>query len=144
MKSRVFFFLLGMMLLQVDVQAQEAVRGTVRDAAERPVAGARVHLLNTLHETVTDLTGSFLLNGIASGRHTLEVSAAGFSTQLVEWMPGRTSELRVILSAASARLDGVVVTAQKREERLQQVPISITALNARAIEAYRLWDIREL
>ncbi len=44
----------------------------------------------------------------------------------------------------SLQLDAVLVTAQKTEESLQQVPFSITAISARQVQQYRLWNSNEL
>ncbi len=38
----------------------------------------------------------------------------------------------------------MVVTAQKNEETLQNIPISITAISAKQVEQYRLWNNKEL
>jgi len=43
-----------------------------------------------------------------------------------------------------AALDTIVVTAQKREESAQNVPISLTAFSSRAIETYRLESLRDI
>jgi iron complex outermembrane receptor protein len=42
------------------------------------------------------------------------------------------------------KLEDVIVTAQKRAERLHNVPFAISSLNAKQIEAYRIWNIKEL
>ena len=50
-------------------------------------------------------------------------------------------------AAQSSRDDGIgeiVVTAQRREQNLQDVPISVTALNAEAIEANRIQNVSDL
>jgi iron complex outermembrane receptor protein len=46
--------------------------------------------------------------------------------------------------AQSTQLEEVVVTAQKREQNLQDVPISVTALTETAMKANRIVDIRDL
>jgi iron complex outermembrane receptor protein len=46
--------------------------------------------------------------------------------------------------AAAPSLEEVVVTAQKREERLQDVPIAISAVGADALEANRVTDLYTL
>ncbi len=46
--------------------------------------------------------------------------------------------------AAPSGLEEIVVTAQKRSENLQQVPISITAFNATALENERVVNINDL
>jgi iron complex outermembrane receptor protein len=39
---------------------------------------------------------------------------------------------------ASKQLDEVIVTAEKKEENVQAIPSSISALNAKSINDYRL------
>ncbi|MET3667641.1 TonB-dependent receptor [Caulobacter sp. 1776] len=41
-------------------------------------------------------------------------------------------------------LDTIIVTAQKREEAAQGVPISLTAFSGRAVETYRLESLRDI
>jgi len=47
-------------------------------------------------------------------------------------------------SSASGRLEEVTVTARKREESLQDIPISMTALTAEQIEAADAYDVRDI
>ncbi len=48
------------------------------------------------------------------------------------------------VGATDAGLDVIVVTAQKREQNLQDVPIAVTALGEEALEAQRVFTISEL
>jgi iron complex outermembrane receptor protein len=45
---------------------------------------------------------------------------------------------------ASAELEEVVVTAEKREENLQVVPVAVTALTTQALETIRYRDVKDL
>lgn len=45
---------------------------------------------------------------------------------------------------SSYKLEDVIVTAQKRAEKLHNVPFAISSLNAKQIEDYRIWNIKEL
>ena len=47
-------------------------------------------------------------------------------------------------AATGPSLEEVVVTAQKREERLQDVPVAISAVGADALEANRVTDLYTL
>lgn len=47
-------------------------------------------------------------------------------------------------SSAEAVLDEVIVTAQKRTENLQEVPVAITAITAETIENYRIVTIADI
>src|SRR5204863_9593779 len=57
---------------------------------------------------------------------------------------GENESLTVQLPEAGVQLDAVWVSAQKREELLQRVPLSITALSSRQVQQYRLWNSNEL
>lgn len=48
----------------------------------------------------------------------------------------------LIRSNAQTQLDSVTVTAEKREASLQKVPISVTAVTGKQVDAFRLWDIK--
>jgi len=48
----------------------------------------------------------------------------------------------LIQSTAQTQLDSVTVTAEKREAPLQKVPISVTAIGSKQVDAFRLWDIK--
>lgn len=55
--------------------------------------------------------------------------------------PARTSEAA---PAEPTALDTIIVTAQKREEAAQGVPISLSAYSSRAVETYRLESLRDI
>ena len=83
-----------------------ALTGTVRDAAGRPVRGARAAVRGTAAEGVAGDDGGFTLRGLPAGTRTLEVRAAGFALQrvAVDLAPGRAA-------AADVRLDRVASLA---------------------------------
>ncbi len=49
-----------------------------------------------------------------------------------------------VAEAEPTALDTIIVTAQKREEAAQGVPISLTAFSGRAVETYRLESLRDI
>lgn len=49
-----------------------------------------------------------------------------------------------VAEAEPTALDTIIVTAQKREEAAQGVPISLTAFSGRAIDTYRLESLRDI
>ncbi|MGH7730638.1 MAG: carboxypeptidase-like regulatory domain-containing protein, partial [Candidatus Eiseniibacteriota bacterium] len=80
-------------------EGETRVCGEVRDAAERPVAGARVVLTDLGRTTTTDAAGRFCL-GAPKGEHPLTVMAVGYreSRQNVR-AEGREADVRVTLAA---------------------------------------------
>ena len=63
-------------------------------------------------------------------------SAAVFSTAVQAQQPSR--------GGASALLEEVVVTARKREEGAQEVPLSVTAFNSDQIETLKVRDLTNI
>jgi len=55
--------------------------------------------------------------------------------------PGETTDAT---SSSPALLGDIIVTAQKREQRLQDVPVSITALQGRQLEELKITDLRSV
>lgn len=126
-------------------QAQFLITGAVRDAAAKPVAGASVYLLNTGRGAVSSADGRFEIQATAPGTYTIEFSAVGYASanKKVVVRNGIVS-VDAVLQQTTYRLNDIVVTAQKREEVVQSLPLSITALSAKKTEDYRLWNSKDL
>jgi iron complex outermembrane receptor protein len=145
MMSKIITLILSLAILHGARAQVHTLSGTVTGDGGRPLAGAAVYLLNTPLATTTDTEGSFRLSPIFAGRYTLRVTATGYADlhREVE-TAGVQSDVRIALERPYKRLDAVVVSAQKIEEGLQRLPLSVTALTARRVEEYRLWHAREL
>ncbi|MFZ9302739.1 MAG: TonB-dependent receptor [Sediminibacterium sp.] len=50
----------------------------------------------------------------------------------------------IISISALAQLDTVLVTAQKKTELLQKVPLAVSTFNSKQINAYRIWNIKDI
>lgn len=144
--KKLFLFLLSA-TFTVNAFSQQSVKisGTITDASSRGIAGASVRLLNSSVGTVTDQKGLFTLPSVDPGSFTLQISANGFADCSRSLNTSTASiPLSIQLQLSPKMLDQVVVTAQKTEELLQEIPASITALSARQVEEYRLWNNKEL
>lgn len=145
-KYSMSFLILFCIVASATAQKQFSVAGTVSDGGGAPIAGASVIILNTNWGTITDKAGRFKMTGFSSGQYLLQVSAVGYTTINEKIHIDNTDFTlpALVLNEADARLDAVVVTAQKREEQLQNVPFSVTALSARDVKAYRLWNAKDI
>ncbi|PZR22949.1 MAG: hypothetical protein DI535_25100 [Citrobacter freundii] len=125
--------------------AQSVLNITVQDNKGKPVPGAYLHLLNTNHEGYADEKGMVGFASVSAGDYILLVRSAGFNavTKEVEIRSGASS-LVIELTQDSKQLETVIVTAQKKEEVLQSLPASISVLNARTVDAFRLWQAKDL
>ncbi|HRI22098.1 MAG TPA: TonB-dependent receptor plug domain-containing protein, partial [Panacibacter sp.] len=136
--------LLALLILNIAAFGQN-VTGKITDSKQQPVSDAFIHLLNTNAFAFSDAQGIFILKNITAGTYTVSVSAAsyaGINEELV--VTGNGGELNVQLADAAGQLDAVIVTAQKKEESLQNIPVSISAIYAKQVQQYRLWNSKEL
>ena len=140
--------LFGGMLIYFSVFSQQVItiQGNIKDERSNPVRYASVYLLNSNFFAVTDTLGAFMIKNIPEGNYTVVASAIGYATinkTINLTHEGKTS-FDFQLIDASKQLDEVIVTAEKKEENVQTIPSSISALNAKSINDYRLWNSKDI
>jgi iron complex outermembrane receptor protein len=121
--------LLATLAAPLAAQSSATVRGTVTDAQRgQPIDNALVGVLTRPERTTSDESGRFSLR-LPAGSHTLVITALGMrpDTQQVTLAADAIVSLDIALERAAARLASTLVTAQKRTQELQEVPISISA-----------------
>jgi len=140
-----YFTIVFLIFCQLFTQAQTKYSGVIRDERGKPVSAATIHLLNTQVSVVSSDFGLFQLPVLPAGVYSAEISSVGFARveKKIKFPLGADS-LIFILSPSVTQLDAVVVTAEKQESNIQNVPVSITALSSRDIQAYRLWASADL
>jgi iron complex outermembrane receptor protein len=126
-------------ILSGSIWAQSAnLSGTVRDAAGAVVPNANVVLTGdngTRREAVSCDDGTFTFGQLSPGVYTLRVEASGFralvreNVEITDSNPVLDFNLEV-----GAVSEAVTVTAQRQEENLQDVPISLRPFSNREIE----------
>ena len=126
-------------------QGGSILKGRVLSETSDPVANVNVYLLNTSYKASTAADGSFSFSGVPAGPYILSLSKKGFSeiTRSIE-MAGEDIELELILPSKLERLEEVVVTAQKREEVVQEIPLSITSLSYDAVKQRQIENVNDL
>lgn len=124
-------------------QDKGSVSGTVTDDHQNPLAGATITVEGAAASTTTDQNGSFQLSKLPVGKQVLKVSYVGFTA--MEWpvevtAAGNRTKI-VMAGSATVALTDVIVTTQKRSERLLEVPIAITGVDAKTIQQLGLKDL---
>ena len=127
-------------------QSLVTIQGNIKDERSSPVSYASVYLLNSNFFAVSDTSGRFMIKNIPEGNYTLVVSAVGYATinEVIQITKQGQTPFDLQLTDASRQLDEVIVTAEKKEENVQAIPSSISALNAKSINNYRLWNSKDL
>ncbi len=143
------FFLLSLFcILIISVRAQQKTifTGAVINENNTPLPGSSIYILNKDLGTNADEKGNFIFPDLPEGKYEIQVSSIGYATlnSTVNISKNISGPIKFTLQNASKQLDAVFVSAQKTEEFLQKVPLSITALSSRQVAEFRLWNSEDL
>lgn len=128
--------------------SQVNFKANVTNKQGKPIQGAAAQLLNTSFKVWSDQNGQINFNNVPDGKYELIISAFGFATMTTSIRISRNENVQKINSIEMAetliQLEDVIITSQKKEERLQKVPISITSFNSSEIEKYKFWNNKDI
>lgn len=145
MKKITVLFLILISFYSAYAQSGYRLSGTITDTRNLPLKGVSINLLNTNYLFTSDKNGAFSFINVPAGKYILHVSDLNYAEVSLEvTVSARNSPLNIQLTTNNRRLDEVVVTAQKREEEVQSVPISISTLSARQIQDYKVWNLKDI
>jgi len=124
--------------------AQQTVEGTVTDAETgEPLPSVNIRVEGTTTGTATNAEGRYRV-AVPGPDAVLAFSFVGYERQ--EIRVGDRTTINVQLAPEPGALEDVIVTAQRREERLQDVPVSVATASGEEIAAVQSpgSDIRDL
>ncbi|MEN0047040.1 MAG: TonB-dependent receptor [Bacteroidota bacterium] len=137
--------LVGFLLLHFAGFSQVNIEGEVTNKDGEALAGVTLQVLNSTLNAVTDIEGRFLITKVPEGVHELKIDYLGYATQVKKVTVGTESSMyKIILQEAALQLDEVIVGAQKREERLQKVPLPISSADAKKVESLQVNNFTEV
>jgi len=143
--SRVLFVcLVSVLVCTLSAFGQNEVAGTVMDAETgEPLPSVNIQIQGTTTGTTTDADGRYELQ-VQEPEAVLVFSFVGYERQTVR-VRGR-STIDVQLVPARGALEDVVVTAQRREESIQDVPVSVATTTENEMAAIQSpgSDIRDV
>ena len=125
------------------------VRGRVVDQTGLVMPGADVALTNeaspdTRH-AVTDTEGRFVFAGVPAGTYSVTVTFPGLrraESAGIALRGGDDRTLDDLVLAVEGLEESVMVTARRREENLQDVPMSVTAFSGDTLRELGVRDLR--
>lgn len=105
------------------------------------VLGATILLEGTTYGTSTDLDGNYLIDNIASGDYTVQVSYIGADTYKSSIsFSGGEQKLDVALQMSANAVDEITVTGQRESQRMQQQAMQIESIDIEKVST----NIRDL
>lgn len=139
-------FVLALMTLATVASAQHAVVGVVKDGDDAPIVGATVIVKGTNLYAITDTNGQFSLTPPKEVPFTLRVSFASFQAKEIQ-VYELSDELIEVVLIGDNLLSEIVVTARRRSETAQEVPIPVSIVGGATIEqsgAFNVNRVKEL
>lgn len=143
MKKFLLIVLLG--ILSNLALAQSNLKGIVKDSNGLPVVGANVYITSANLLVITDENGQFNIHP-PTPPYLLSISLVGFHGKELQILEMPSAPLEVFL-ADDDILAEVVITARRRQEEIQTVPISISVIGGSKIDdagAFNVSRIKEL
>jgi outer membrane receptor protein involved in Fe transport len=139
------------LLLYIHARAQGGgtLEGEVTDPRGLAVAAAHVSVSNsqgkTERTTRTDRAGRFTVSPLPPGAYEIKIVADGFESAniRVELQAGATRQLTVTLSVARLT-DTITVTPTRTEQKLADVPASVTILDRQEISQSASYTVDDL
>lgn len=131
--NKPIFLILGILLLSGFSRAQTAISGSVVDPAGQPLIGATVVIKGTNQYTLSNELGNFSLTTRSDLPIWLQINFVGFKEFLLEINASPTEPLLIKLEEDLA-LAEVLITARRRTEEVQKVPIPISVVAGPKIE----------
>lgn len=133
------------------VAAQETgtsrIQGRVTEAGTgAPLAGVTVRVLGTDRSVLTSDDGLFRITRLQPGTRSLSFEALGYRPRVVEVQltADAAALLDVSLTTAPLAVAGLVVTSQKRQQAVQEVPITITVFEGDFLESTGIQEFDNL
>ncbi|MDF9798146.1 iron complex outermembrane receptor protein [Catalinimonas alkaloidigena] len=123
------------------------IEGSIVQASDgAPVPGANITLLGSTYGSISDLEGRFVINNIPEGVYEMMVSFVGYKTynETLALNAGEKEVLSIRLEEDILALDGLIVTAQKRTQLVQDVPIAITTYDGSFLQETNIFEFDAL
>jgi iron complex outermembrane receptor protein len=138
--------LFALSLLTSPTWAQSgSVTGTVVDADGDPLPGVQVSLQNedgsaTGMVAISDEDGAYSITGVAAGSYTATAAIDGFQRASQPVAIGAGAQITVAFELSPLFHKELIVSAQKVDENILDVPMTITAFDTEMMERLQIQD----
>jgi outer membrane receptor protein involved in Fe transport len=134
MKQTYFILILMSLICSSSLSQSYKISGEIKDSNQSLIPEVNVMIPELSKGTITNANGKFELKNIPKGNYTLRVAYLGFETINQRINVSENLELSIELVESSFMLEGIMVSAQKREEKNKDVPIAITSVGGKFLE----------
>ena len=130
-------FFIFLLIITENIFAQTySITGTVVDSNFNPIPGVNVVIINTNYGAASDENGNYEISNLSSGVYVIEFSAIGYEKVRKENVDieNRSIVLDIVLTEKIIQSEEVVVTAGKYEQKLSELPVSVSIISGRELQ----------
>ncbi|PCE64237.1 TonB-dependent receptor [Sediminicola luteus] len=144
--KKILFFLCILIGGQLIAQDKGSLSGTINDENGVPQFGVNILVVEANKGAVTDFDGKYEIAGLDAGTYTVRVSSVGYGTQELSTTisAGTSATLNATMAAAASILDEVVMTANKKIQKVTDVPATVNVIRAKDIKQFPSFNVGEL
>ena len=124
-------------------KAQTEIKGNVNDPSGEPLIGATVVIKGSNTFSITNESGGFSLISPAQLPITIQISFVGFKAYNLD-INSTSSEPLVIQLENDLELAEILITARRRTEEVQKVPIPISVVGGLKIEESGSFNVNRI
>lgn len=136
MRKKDVLWILFFVLTNIATFTQEKflLKGQITDSNHNSLSGVNLYIADLKIGAVSNNLGQYQLIIHEKGSYTLEISHIGFERQVIDCnITDGVNILNVKLKNTAYDIDGIIVSAQKREQQIMDVPLSISAISNQTI-----------
>lgn len=123
-------------------QGKTIIKGQITDAKQNPLVGVNVYIDEIQAGTSTNDQGEYYFSNISKGSINLQITYIGYQSLNDEITINEGLNIvNFNLQETAYHLDGVIVSAQKRDQQILNVPISISAISGETIADLVIEDL---
>ncbi len=125
---------------------QKSIKGSVQDTYGTALIGALLTVRET-HQTVkSNEYGEFEFT--VSGQQTIHLKCTYYgyyeAEKKIDLISGNLERVQFTLKENTTALEEVIITAEKKETKLQRTPIAVSAISAKEIEQRKITEMTDL
>ncbi|MCX8056338.1 MAG: TonB-dependent receptor [Ignavibacteria bacterium] len=134
-KTILLLIALPLILFSQQKRVYGTLEGRVLDETNSPLIGANIRIENTLIGAATNHKGIFRIIRVPVGKHQVKFSMVGYESKTieVEIKQDETTFIEVKLNQTAIQTKEVFVSASKYEQKIEEIPVSISALSSQEL-----------
>jgi iron complex outermembrane receptor protein len=129
---RIFTFTVFVNLFSFSLGFSADIKGTIKDNDGATISGVSIYAEGTSKGAISNKNGEYLIKDIPDGNYFIITSIIGYKKERTEI--NVTGNIIVthdfVMQQVSVKLGEIVVTTDKREENLENLPISVSAISS--------------